>query len=353
MAPALSVRTAEFDDESMSMRNTLIVMLSLWLWSAGALAASSLDELLGGSEPCTPITRFGVITDVHHTNRPDRTRRKYSSALDKMQSFVEVMNAAEADFVIELGDFVDALDAGQDPVSNLIEIEAAFSRFEGPIYHVLGNHEFDGIDRETFLHTITNTGLPPGFSYYSFDRRGIHYVVLDADYSVAEPHRPFDRQDPADPFWNWKDAWIPQEQLDWLVADLSNSNLPTVVFSHQVLHRNNDKEHTVKNADAVRAVLEQDGQVIAVFSGHDHRGEIAVRRGIHYFVLEGNVGLNLDWSVVSPTLGLDPAEDSPFALVEIGEQRSENFNGMKSYCLRIQGNAQQYSYADQVQILAP
>ncbi len=47
-----------------------------------------------------------------------------------------------------------------------------------------------------------------------------------------------------------------------------------------------------------------------MFSGHDHRGEIAVRNGIHYLVLEGNVGLSLDWNTVSPTDGLPNNDQS-------------------------------------------
>ena len=92
------------------------------------------------------------------------------------------------------------------------------------------------------------------------------------------------------------------------------------------------EDHTIKNADVVRGLLEADGQVLAVFSGHDHRGEIAVRNGIHYFVLEGNVGMSLDWSIVSLTDGMDPVKDCPFTLVEIKEKNQKySFNGMKTY----------------------
>jgi alkaline phosphatase len=265
------------------------------------------------------------------------------------------MNRAKADFVIELGDFVDTLVDDKDPIQNLEEIESIFTSFNGPQYHVLGNHEFDNVTREDLLNYLDNTGIPAGETYYSFDQNGIHCIVLDADYTNAEPHLPFDLQDPANPFWNWKDAWIPQAQLDWLEADLADSNLPTVVFTHQVVHRDKldgvTENHTIKNADAVREILEADGQVLAVFSGHDHRGEIAVRNGVHYFVLEGNVGVSLDWSMVSDTDGMDAKKDCPFVLVEIMETRQDEFNGMKTYQIRLKGNAQQYSYVDEAQIV--
>jgi alkaline phosphatase len=230
-----------------------------------------------------------------------------------------------------------------------MEVESIFTSTKVPQYHVLGNHEFDNVTREVLLNYLENTGIPAGETYYSFDQNGIHCIVLDADYTNEEPHCPFDL--PGGPCkWNWKDAWIPQEELDWLEADLAASNLPTVVFTHQVVHRDNTEDHTIKNANVVRGLLEADGQVLAVFSGHDHRGEIAIRNGIHYFVLEGNVGMSLDWPNVSPTEGLDPRKDSPFSFVEVKETAQDAFNGMKTYRITILGNAQQYSYEDQIQI---
>lgn len=58
-----------------------------------------------------------------------------------------------------------------------------------------------------------------------------------------------------------------------------------------MLHRDNTEDHTIKNADVVRGFLETDGQVLAVFTGHDHRGEIAFRNGIHYLAVSGYFGL--------------------------------------------------------------
>jgi len=336
------------------MKKMLTVALSLLCGIAVVRAETGVYEGCGKSGRCGgPIARFGVITDIHYTNKPDNESRKYSAALEKTKHFVKVMNRERADFVIELGDFVDTLVEDKDPIVNLDEIESAYARFRGPRYHVLGNHDFDNVARADFLGYIRNTGIPNGQTYYSFDARGIHCVVLDADYTVAEPHRPFDRQDPANPFWQWQDAWVPQEQLDWLAEDLAASDLPTVVFTHQLLHRDNTEDHTIKNADVVRGIFEQDGQVVAVFSGHDHRGEIAVRNGIHYLVLEGNVGVSLDWNTVSPTDGLHPTKDSPFTFVEITEARTPGFNGKKTYQVELKGNAQQYSFQDQVQIVTP
>ncbi len=302
--------------------------------------------------------KFGIITDIHHTNKADSDQRKYSAGLKKTTYFVKKMQTRKADFIIELGDMIDTLADNKDPIANFKEIEDAFTKFKGKRYHVLGNHEFDNMTRADFLANWNNTGIPQENTYYSFDSNGIHCIVLDADYTNAEPHRPFDLNTPSDTFWNWKDAWVPQEELEWLEADLAASNLPTIVFTHQVVHRETvngiSEDHTIKNADSVRKIFEKDGQVLAVFSGHDHRGEVAFRNGIHYFVLEGNVGMSLDWRKVSPTQGYNFINDNPFTFVKIHEKdNSQDFNGMRTYEITLEGNAQQYSFEDQIQIAKP
>jgi alkaline phosphatase len=278
-----------------------------------------------------PVAKFGIITDIHHTNRPDSSTRFYSASLPKTQYFVDTMNAADAEFVVEMGDFVDLLVDNMDPLVNLDQVESIYTSFEGPQYHILGNHEFDNVTREQFLYNIVNTGIPQGETYYSFDTAGIHCVVLDADYTVAPPHRPFDLELPGEDWWTWQDAWIPQEELDWLAADLAATDLPTIVFSHQLLNRDDSEAHTIKNATVVRGILEDAGCVIAHFAGHDHAGGYAEINGIHYLVLEGNVGE-----------GTDPVTHNQFVLVELNTVTTSR-DGV-SYQLLVTGHGQQGSY---------
>lgn len=276
-----------------------------------------------------PVAQFGIITDIHHTNKPDSSTRFYSAALQKTQYFVDQMNAADAAFVIELGDLVDTLVDDKDPLLNLSEVEDIFTSFEGPQYHVLGNHEFDNLTREQFLPNITNTGIPVGETYYSFDIDGVHCIVLDADYTVAPPHLPFDMETEGNDFWHWTDAWVPDFELEWLAEDLAQSDLPTFVFTHQLLNRDNSEDHTIKNADVVRAILEADGDVVACFAGHDHAGDYSLINDIHYVVLEGNVGM-----------GTDPVAHNQYAWIEFNGVDPEN--GL--YELIVAGHAEQDSY---------
>ena len=307
-------------------------------------ALGSAAVMLPAASPAaeaTSMVKAGIITDIHHTSKADSATRKYSASLDKLQVFMDTMAAEKPAFIIELGDMVDTLAEGTDPAQNLAEAEKIFTSFNGPAYHVLGNHEFDNLTRDVFLASITNTGIAKEQTYYSWDAGGVHFVVLDADYTPQAPHRPYDMNTPEDNFWTWKYPFVPPQEIEWLRQDLSKSNLPTVVFTHQNLDRVDDQDHNIKNASEVRKVLEEDGQVLAVISGHDHQGGYSNIKGIHYIVLHGNVGVNdyRTWAATSNTEGFDKKQDNQFALLEISKGEG------KEYQLMLHGYGRQPSYS--------
>src|SRR5574344_2046779 len=97
------------------------------------------------------ISEFGLITDIHYTDKSDSDTRKYSVAMDKLDYFINQMNKEKPNFIVELGDMVDTLKPETDAVANLRKIESSYKSFNGPSYHVLGNHEFDNLTRSQFL----------------------------------------------------------------------------------------------------------------------------------------------------------------------------------------------------------
>lgn len=294
-----------------------------------ALAADGASSLL----------RAGIITDMHQTTKADSDTRIYSAALDKMQAFMDRMKAEKPAFVIELGDFVDTLAKGTDPVANLKKIESIFTSASCPHYHVLGNHDFDNMKRDVFLKNVSNTGIQQGKTWYSWDANGIHFIVLDADYT-PKGFRPYDMNTPEDTFWTWKDTIIPPQEMEWLKEDLRKTSNPVVVFSHQTLDRVDEQDHNIKNASAVRALFEESGRVLAVISGHDHQGGYANIKGIHYIVLNGNVGVNdtRPWSATSQANGRDLKLDNQFSILEISRVND------KTYRISVEGYGRQPTY---------
>lgn len=295
-------------------------VLKMGMGAAACAAVGVLGKAAaaGADTPGDLIVRAGIITDLHKTTKTDSHTRKYSASMNKMKMFMDAMKDVKPAFLIELGDFVDTLAPGTDPVANLKEIETLFTSFAGPTYHVLGNHDFDNLRRDQFLNAVTNTGIPRGRTWYSWDAGGVHCIVLDADYTPKN-HRPYDMNTPEDSFWTWIDTCIPPQELAWLQEDLRKTALPVLVFTHQTLDRVDEQDHNIKNASAVRALLEESGRALAVISGHDHQGGYANIKGIHYLVLNGNVGVNdtRPWSATSGADGLDAHEDNQFAVLEV------------------------------------
>ncbi|MEQ9102502.1 MAG: metallophosphoesterase [Imperialibacter sp.] len=231
-----------------------------------------------------PKVRFGVVTDSHYADREPGGIRYYRESLEKMAEFTEVMNREKVDFVIHLGDFKDE-DTNRreaDTLKYLQNLEAVYAQFKGPRFHVIGNHDVDSISKAQFIANVENTGIDSGLGYYSFDKKGFHFIVLDPNFHPdGTDHNKGD--------FEWFESTVPQPQMDWLKADLAATKLPTVVFVHHSLYELPDETMHVENSAAVRSMLEHSGKVAAVFHGHCHREEYSNINGIHYTLLPAMV----------------------------------------------------------------
>ncbi len=266
-----------------------------------ATGAGAFGLALGGARGARGdddvLIRFGIVTDCHYAAREAQGSRYYAESLDKLAECVQCMNDMQADFLVELGDFKDqdSPPVEEKTLDYLRRVEDVFAGFKGSRFHVLGNHDVDSMSKAQFLAAIENTGVAADQAHYAFDIKGIHGVVLDANY--RSDGTDYDRG-----HFDWTDANIPPEQLAWLRGDLAMARRPVVVFVHQRLDGAGDV--FVKNAAEVRRVLEESGKVIAVFQGHHHDGGYACIQGIHYSTLKAMVeGSGL--------------ENSAYALVEL------------------------------------
>lgn len=223
--------------------------------------------------------RFGIVTDAHYADTDTRGGRAYRDGLKLMRECVETMNQEKVDFLIELGDFKDQDNPPIEAktLTCLKTIESEFTKFTGPRYHVLGNHDMDSLSKKTFLESVESTGIPSDKSYYAFVHKGLQCIVLDATFK--RDGTPYDKGN-----FDWKDANIPKEELDWLRMTLSECAGKSIVFVHQRLD-NDGAAICVRNAAEVRKILEESKKVVAVFSGHDHPGAKSVIEGIHYYTL--------------------------------------------------------------------
>jgi 3',5'-cyclic AMP phosphodiesterase CpdA len=225
------------------------------------------------------VFSFGIVTDLHYADRKMRNNRYYRDSVEKLIQCVEGFNLNNLPFIVELGDLVDKAPDIATELNYLVAMRGVFEKFTGSKHYVLGNHDLSKLSKGEFLK---NCGASVKESFYSFDEGGYHFVILDANFRG-------DGKDYEKGNFKWEDTSIPVQQLDWLKHDLKRAGKKkTFVFVHQNLH-DASSPHGVNNADQVRSVLENDGGVLAVFQGHEHKGGYRKLNGIHYCTLKALV----------------------------------------------------------------
>jgi alkaline phosphatase len=230
----------------------------------------------------TPIAHFGMATDMHYADLPNAVdepgERCFRDAPAKLRDCIDALNARKADFLIELGDFKDMMPTKEATLKCLDDIEKVFSRFNGPRYHALGNHETDCLTKAEFLAHVSNAGQEKALAHYSFSVGKVTFVVLDPNYtSKMEDYRPGN--------FDFRDANVPPDQVKWMEGVLDTAPGPVVVFSHQLVDPACPDVFRIKNAAQLRGLFERSGKVKAVFTGHHHVGHSAVHNGIFYYTL--------------------------------------------------------------------
>ena len=252
--------------------------------------------------------RVGLVTDLHHADKPTKGTRHYRDTLTKLAEAAKQFTADKPDFVVELGDFIDAADSVETEQSYLQQVRTVFSTIPVPKHYVLGNHCVDTLTKEEFLGSVGKKD-----SFYSFDAGGFHFVVLDSCF--RSDGKPYGRKNST-----WTDANIPAFERDWLQADLRTTDRKVIVFAHQRLDEAG--QHAVKNAATVRKALESSGKVLAVFQGHSHKNDHQEIGGIHYATLvamvEGAGPDNNDYSM------MDVLDDGTIRLT--GFRKQANYN---------------------------
>ena len=251
---------------------------------AGAVTGSLSSCSVGGPTQNSKNSgvRFGIVADSHYADVNNSGTRYYRQSLDKMNECIELMNRENVDFVIELGDLKDQDTPGveEKTIGYLQTIEKVFQKFNGAIYHVLGNHDMDSLSKEQFLANVKNTNISSSRKYYSYDIKGLHFIVLDSNY--LKDGRDYDHGN-----FVWTNTNIPGEELAWLTKDLAEAKGQVLVFNHQLLDGAGDPY--VKNSGDVRKILEDSGKVLAVFQGHKHEGGYNLINRIHYYTLKAMV----------------------------------------------------------------
>ncbi len=254
-----------------------------------ATTATVNHSLLFADAPSSTKLQVGLVTDLHYADKPPAGTRHYRESVDKLAVATKEFNKAQPDFIVELGDFIDAADSVKTELGYLKRINKEFAAICKQRHYVLGNHCVNTLKKEEFLEAVEQKK-----SYYSFDSGNFHFVVLDSCF--RSDGKPYGRKN-----FKWTDPNIPKHEIEWLQADLKATKKKTIIFAHQRLDVSN--HYGVKNNAKVRKVLEQSNKVLAVFQGHSHKNDHKEINGIHYCTLvamvEGSGTKNNAFSVMN------------------------------------------------------
>ena len=233
---------------------------------------------------------FGLLSDPHYAPGAHNTRF-YGDSLAKAECCVETFNLRALPLAVAMGDLIDHAPTVEDEIDCLDELCRAFAAFRGQRLVVVGNHDLASLTKGAFAEHVHSECAPiAGWGLYgSLDLCGVHLVYLDGNY------RPDGAGFGCGNFC-WDDAWLSEEQVSWLGADLqAAAGRPAIVLCHEhlaptpELAEGERDPHVVGNAAQARAAIERAGNVRAVIQGHYHRGRTVVVNGIPYVGLAAMV----------------------------------------------------------------
>ena len=194
----------------------------------------------------------------------------------------------KADFAINGGDHV--FDALAVPKQRSLQLFDSYDKAQQDLglkfYHTIGNHDVvgvypaSGMGQEDPLYGKKLFEERYGKTYYSFDHKGHHFIVLDS--IGITPDRAYEGR-------------IDAEQMHWLAADLAGTPacMPIIVSVHIPLvtaytaylpEPSSPPQHhslSVANANEVLNLF-AGHHVIGVLQGHTHVNELVVWKGVPY-----------------------------------------------------------------------
>ena len=248
--------------------------------SAAAGAATALPFQLHAAPKQPQDFTFLFITDCH-------LQPELDAAVGCHQAFA-MARTISADFAIQGGDHVfDALGVPAARANSLIDLYTKTEQDLGlKVHHTIGNHDAFGI--------YPASGVSPsdplygkkffedhfGKLYYSFDHKGVHFIVLDS-IGITDDRAYEGRVDAS--------------QLAWLAADLKalpaatpiivsiHIPLVTAFESYEPPPTKPSAHHGLSVANAYEVIALFEGHnVLGVLQGHTHINETVNWKGVPY-----------------------------------------------------------------------
>ncbi|MGD9901221.1 MAG: metallophosphoesterase [Spirochaetales bacterium] len=231
--------------------------------------------------------KFIIFSDIHYAPvaldiKVDGVQRKLTEyAVPLANKLIETVNETMPDAVINLGDSIQDSSNYEEDINNLKYICNVFKGFNVPFLSVSGNHDLRLLSRQEVSDIM-------GQNHHNFseDIKGYHIMFLGLDVNEAAPNGSGGIL---------RTRKLRSSTLEWIKNDLLNNNLPTLIFIHYGVAEDdmqnnfwfykNKEAALLENRVELKHILENDNNVLAVFSGHQHWTKRLVEGNIQYFVV--------------------------------------------------------------------
>lgn len=234
------------------------------------------------------VVSFGILADLQYCNAPPLKNRHFKNAPEKLLQAISEFNKHPLDFVVNLGDTIDR------DWTSFDEILPVFNHLNFPLYHVLGNHDYEVEDQyKSMVH-----GKSGNQKNYDFSIRNWRFIVLDGNEISTYANLPGEanhrkandwlmRPKVNSNFWN---GGIGMEQLSWLERKLEKAteiHENVILFCHFPLYPSH--RHNLLNDDEVLQSIIKFDCIKVWFNGHNHDGNYGLYNDIHFVNLKGMV----------------------------------------------------------------
>lgn len=236
------------------------------------------------------MLKFLAVTDLHYSDKPETRDRIHPLTPQKLKAALDT-DATNCDFIMNLGDTADDFEGFKAQKDCFNEILDIFSKYDKPLYTVIGNHD-TAMPKKDFVKLFNMPNR-----YYSFDCGGYRCLVLDSSMNST------DHPDTTEEI-EWNNCFIDDEQKEWLINHLNSSELPILIFNHELFVMHNKQEqsngHLIINRHEFIDLFENCDKIKAVFCGHYHSGEFVVEGGVPYITFSSMcIGYNNNYAVVT------------------------------------------------------
>jgi 3',5'-cyclic-AMP phosphodiesterase len=242
--------------------------------------------------------KIAIITDIHHGPQ-SHTKEPGWDALQVMRDFIWHAGEQHADLVLDLGDRISDTSRETDRQVTA-EVAEVFSTFDGPRYHVLGNHDVSNLtieDSEEILRqSMQSQVVDLGETRLILWQPGVK-ITMGVGFPAAA------------------------SGLPWLVEALNADERPAIIATHVPLsgHSQIGNYYFERNPEyasypdhaAVREAVEASGRAALWLSGHVHWNTVTNVRGAQHVTVQS----------VSERFTTFPHGAAAFAMLEIADGR--------------------------------